>query len=385
MKKLIFIFLVMIMVLPSSACGVNSSQTAKEASEDVKEEVVEEVAVEEAEEKLEEESGTRIIMDQLGNEVEIPNKIERIAIHRLLPLPSVYAAYKGGNVEGLISMPPDSLFAAENSILSKYAPDILEVPIDYYEGGELNMEELLKLKPDVVFYSGSDKEKAQFDAAGIPSVGFSTVASSSVIETSLEWIKLIEEVLQEDSKLKDINVYTKKYEDLINERVGNLSDEEKAKVLVIGHYSDTNLTLGVFGDFWSKSANAIHLGEGATGNVSMEQIYEWNPEKIFVSTLTDFFPEDFYKNELVSGHDWSGIEAVNEEEVYKFPMGMHRWWPPSSDGPLALIWFAKNVYPEQFADVVIEDEVRDYYKNIYGMDLTDEEIHGILNPNRETG
>ena len=104
----------------------------------------------------EEAKGTRIIKDQLGFDVELPpaKDIKRIAIHKLLPLPSVYAVYKGGNVDGLISMPPDSLYAAQNSILAKYAPDILNVSIDYYKGGELNMEELLKLKPDVVFYAG---------------------------------------------------------------------------------------------------------------------------------------------------------------------------------------------------------------------------------------
>ena len=74
----------------------------------------------------------RVITDQYGFEVELPEKIERIAIHRLLPLPSVYAVYKGGNVDGLVSMPPDSLNAAKNSILARYAPDILDFSVDYW-------------------------------------------------------------------------------------------------------------------------------------------------------------------------------------------------------------------------------------------------------------
>lgn len=70
---------------------------------------------------------TRVITDHLGHEVTLPETIERVAIVDLLPLPSVLAAYQGGEVTNLVAMPPDALNAAENSILSLYAPDILKV------------------------------------------------------------------------------------------------------------------------------------------------------------------------------------------------------------------------------------------------------------------
>ena len=327
----------------------------------------------------------RVITDQYGFEVELPEKIERIAIHRLLPLPSVYAVYKGGNVDGLVSMPPDSLNAAKNSILARYAPDILDVSVDYYKGGELNMEELLKLEPDVVFYSGGDEERQQFANAGIPAVGFSTTISPSTVGVMSEWIKQMELVLGEESKVNGIVEYAAETEKEILNRVGHLSEEEKKKVLIIGHYSDTNFTLGGFGVYWTDATGSINVGKGAQGNINMEQVYSWNPELIFISTLSDFFPEDFYNNTTVEGADWSGISAVMNRQVYKFPLGMHRWWPPSTDAPLALWWVAKNTYPELFEDVSLEEKMKEYYSAFYGMELSDEEVEAILNPVKGVG
>ena len=157
MKKSLLLLAVGFMMFATTACQSSSNNTNSTlTSSESKTETLTTSETESVSKEVNE--GTRIIKDQLGFEVELPpaKDIKRIAIHRLLPLPSVYAVYKGGNVDGLISMPPDSLYAAQNSILAKYAPDILNVSTDYYKGGELNMEELLKLKPDVVFYACGD-------------------------------------------------------------------------------------------------------------------------------------------------------------------------------------------------------------------------------------
>ena len=290
-------------------------------------------------------------------------------------------------MDGLISMPPDSLNAAKNSILAKYAPDILNVSIDYYKGGELNMEELLKLKPDVVFYAGGEEERQQFVNVGIPAVGFSTVTPNgpNTIETLNAWISLMEQVFEEGSKVTGITEYAKEAQDEINKRLADIPEDQRKKVLMIGHYSDTNFTLGGFSDYWISVTGGINVGKGTQGNVNMEQVYSWAPDIMFISTLSDFFPEDFYNNTTVEGADWSGVPAVINKQVYKFPLGMHRWWPPSTDAPLSLWWIAKTTYPEKFEDINMDEKIKVYYKKFYGMDLTDEDVNSILNPVKGVG
>ena len=384
MKKSLLLLAVGFVMLATAACQSSSNSTASSKSESSM------TSTGETESSSKEATkGTRIIKDQLGFDVELPpaKDIKRIAIHKLLPLPSVYAVYKGGNVDGLISMPPDSLNAAKNSILAKYAPDILNVSIDYYKGGELNMEELLKLKPDVVFYAGGEEERQQFVNAGIPAVGFSTVTPNgpNTIETLNAWISLMEQVFEEGSKVTGITEYAKEAQDEINKRLADIPEDQRKKVLMIGHYSDTNFTLGGFSDYWISVTGGINVGKGTQGNVNMEQVYSWAPDIMFISTLSDFFPEDFYNNTTVEGADWSGVPAVINKQVYKFPLGMHRWWPPSTDAPLSLWWIAKTTYPEKFEDINMDEKIKEYYKKFYGMDLTDEDVNSILNPVKGVG
>lgn len=384
MKKSLLLLAVGFLMLATTACQSSSNSTTSSKSESAM------TSTGETESSSKEATkGTRIIKDQLGFDVELPpaKDIKRIAIHKLLPLPSVYAVYKGGNVDGLISMPPDSLNAAKNSILAKYAPDILNVSIDYYKGGELNMEELLKLKPDVVFYAGGEEERQQFVNAGIPAVGFSTVTPNgpNTIETLNAWISLMEQVFEEGSKVTGITEYAKEAQDEINKRLADIPEDQRKKVLMIGHYSDTNFTLGGFSDYWISVTGGVNVGKGTQGNVNMEQVYSWAPDIMFISTLSDFFPEDFYNNTTVEGADWSGVPAVINKQVYKFPLGMHRWWPPSTDAPLSLWWIAKTTYPEKFEDINMDEKIKEYYKKFYGMDLTDEDVNSILNPVKGVG
>ena len=50
----------------------------------------------------------------------------------------------------------------------------------------------------------------------------------------------------------------------------------------------------------------------------------------------------------------------------------------SIETPLAMIWLAKTIYPELFADVDIYKEFREFYKEVFKANLDDETIGQIL-------
>ena len=379
MKKIAAIFMATCFILGTlTGCGSSGEDVSKAELGQEKDTV-----------KKENNNEAHVIVDHLGETVILPEKIERIAIVDLLPLPSVLAVYQGGNVDNLVAMPPDSLNAAKNSVLSLYAPDILEVSTACFSGGETNMEELLKLEPDVILYSGKDNTEL-FKSAGIPAVGFSpTAGGTNTIETLNKWFELLEEVLGEESKVNGIIAYGQQAQEEINKRLADLSEDEKVKVLMINQYTDTNLMVagkGTFGEYWCEATASHNVALAAAKNsVNMEQVYEWNPDKIFLSTLTSFMPDDLYHNTAGIGHDWSTVVAVQNTEVYKFPLGMHRWWPPSTDAPLSLWWIAKTTYPDRFEDIDMAQMTKEYYQTFYGMALSDEEVEWIFHPRENLG
>ncbi|MEY8355782.1 ABC transporter substrate-binding protein [Lachnospiraceae bacterium 54-53] len=380
-------------VLAGTMAGCSSQAKTEPAAttEAAQKEETSEKADETAGESKEEEAktgATRTITDHTGVQVEIPENPERIVISSILPLPSVYCLYRG-SVEGLVGMHPSSMAAAQNSYLTTVYPEIEDVDTSFVEGGEVNIEQLMNLKPDVVFYNASNAEERQmYDNAGITAVGFSTtMADFNTIETYANWIDLLGQIFGGSEKADEIIEYGRSVEAAVLEKTKELPEGEKPRVLILFNYANGIIkTSGskFFGQYWIDSAGGINVAKDLTGQaeINMEQIYEWDPDMIFITNFAPVLPEDLYNN-AIEGNDWSNVKAVREKQVYKFPLGMYRWFPPSSDTPLSLMWLAKTIQPKLFEDIDMDQEIKDYYKKYYNEDLTDEDLYTIYHPTRE--
>ena len=120
MKKLLSVVLVLTMCTSLAACG-SSSQTATAASE----------------------NGTHIVVDHGGNQVEVPNKIERIVVSDIFPIPAVLSVFFN-SADKIVGVAPTSFSAAKNSLLSQIYPEILNAKTDFMNGNTINVEELMK-------------------------------------------------------------------------------------------------------------------------------------------------------------------------------------------------------------------------------------------------
>lgn len=332
---------------------------------------------------------TRVVVDHAGNEVYLPAKIERIAITTITPLPSVYCLFDG-SAEKLVGMSPSSMAAAENSLLADVIPGLTDIPTGFMSGNEVNIEELLAMEPDVVFYrEGSGDEYEKLSAAGIPAVAFSVSQwGSDSIATFEAWVKLLGEVLGEEDKAAGIADYGREMYDRIQERLASAENLEKPSVLWLYKYADGTITTSGnshFGEWWADATGAVNAAsdiEGSDVEINMEQIYEWNPDMIYITNFVPYLAEDL-QNNAIEEHDWSVVRAVQEGKVYKCPLGMYRWYPPSSDTPMMLLWLAKTNHPELFEDMDLEAEMKTYYERFYNVELTDEHMEKIFNPVRE--
>ena len=105
-----------------------------------------------------EQEATKTIVDHAGVEVEVPTKINRIVVGNTWPLASALSVYLGG-ADKIVGMHPASMGAAENGLLKEVYPEILNAKTDFIKDSQINIEELLKLNPDVVI--GVSKEEAE--------------------------------------------------------------------------------------------------------------------------------------------------------------------------------------------------------------------------------
>ena len=119
--------------------------------------------------------------------------------------------------------------------------------------------------------------------------------------------------------------------------------------------------------------------DNSNAAISMEQVYEWNPDVIYITNFTPTQPEDIYSN-VIGGDDWSTVKAVQDGRVHKLPLGSYRTYTPGTDTPMTLLWMAKTMYPDLFADIDLEQQVKDYYQGIYGVELSDKDVSAMFTP-----
>ncbi len=333
-------------------------------------------------------SATRTIVDQVGHTVHLPEKIERVVIASVWPLASVYCQMFG--TDKLVGLDPAIVSAAENSMLIQIAPDIGSIETGFSKNGNLNAEELLALDPDVVLYASG--VMADYDIAtqaGIPAVGFSlSIKDYNAVETIHTWIEQLAAVMGvepgDNSKYVE---YGRRIQQLVADRIATIPEEQRPRAMFIHRYDNATLAVpgtGTWADYWITASGARNVGadNAGTPSVSMEQVYSWNPDRIYITNFNDALPEDLYSNAL-GGHDWSTVKAVQDQQVKKIPLGIYRWYVTNTDSPLMLLWMAKQHHPDLFADIDMDQVTADFYKEFYNLELTAADLQSIWNPSRE--
>lgn len=377
MKKILSLSLAIIMCLTFFACANKSSDTIV----------------------TNEEAGTHIVVDHGGNEVKVPNKIERIVVTDIFPIPAVLSVFFN-SADKIVGIAPTSMSAAKNSLLSQIYPEILNAKTDFMSGNVINVEELMKLNPDVVFYSENNNEQKEvLTNAGFCAIGISANGwGYNCIETLNNWLKTLTEVFKYSDDIQVLSDRSDKAQtksnsiyNLIKDRTSKISEDEKKNVFFLFQYNDSMmLTSGknFFGQWWADAIGCKNVAEELEKDNSvatnLEQVYVWNPDMIFITNFTTALPKDLYEN-TIGNYDWSEVKAIKNKDVYKLPLGMYRTYTPGIDTPITLLWFAKTAYPELFSDIDLVKETREFYKDIFDVNLSDEQIKNIFNPDANAG
>lgn len=111
---------------------------------------------------------------------------------------------------------------------------------------------------------------------------------------------------------------------------------EAPKTLFLFQYGkDRIVTSGshFFGQYWCDAVGARNVASSIRAQnqnavITMEQVYAWDPDLIFITNFTPAEPQDLYRNAY---HDWKPVKAVREKQVFKMPLGTYRTFTPSAD------------------------------------------------------
>lgn len=379
MKKWMILMFAGFIALSAAGCAKNQAETAvQEQSGSLTAASVSDSSKEDLGEDIDPEGGNEsekklVITDVRGKVIEF-DQIPQRAVTTAKPFPYIFYSVLGPN-DYLVGGNPSTAKIYKESMMKYMFPQWENVDTSWCDkDGVVNMEELLKLKPDVVFcWASSGEEIKKMEAAGLKVVALNTASVDNVKET----IRIVSAIYAKEEKGDALISY---YEQQIGEVTGKLADiAPEAYPTAIYLYDDMIVSVSRY-DHWMVTSCARNPAaglQGKTAGVDMEQMMLWNPDIIYIGNFTGLQPSDLLENKQ-EGRDWSMLKAVQNKQVYKVPIGTYRWDPAGVETPLMIKWAAKLQYPERFKDMDMKKEVSDFYLQVYHFTLTDQMLSEIL-------
>ena len=308
----------------------------------------------------------RSITDMKGIKVSVPEKVEKIA-----------ALWNANNeiilaLGGMDKVVATTDLIKTNKWFEHVYPKLKNLPAAL-NGKDLQIEELVKLAPDVIIVFNKNYQdeliKNGFSAVNLifrdyPDMEKSIYATAEVIGT-------------DDARKKAEKLANKIHDnsEFVTARTKSIPDAKRPKVLhLLGganllKVDGTNTTCIKLGG----GVNAIQT-ECSMIEVSAEEIINANPDIIIVGGNDT----DAQIKKIKEHPAFSGSNAVKNGKVYGKPKGVFSWDRYGAENVLQILWAAKTIQPDLFKDVDMKVKTKEFYKEFLNHDLSDKEYGYIL-------
>lgn len=264
-------------------------------------------------------------------------------------------------------------------VFRRFVPSIAEAVLAGSGNGDLNVEELIRLRPDILFLSNAlpPARLRQLENAGIAVA----VLKSNSLDHLVERVRITGDLLGEAAQRKahDYIDYFNGNVARVRAALARVPAERRLRVYhAVGEPLSTSGRPSLNQD-WLDLGGALNVAEhwfsgGArTGKVSLEEIIAADPDVIVAMRAED-------ARHIREDSRWRGLRAVRTGRVHANPRGMFWWCRETSEQALQFLWLACLLYPEAMAEVDMRHETREFYARFYGYRLTDAEVDDFLSP-----
>lgn len=243
---------------------------------------------------------------------------------------------------------------------------------------KVDKEALAEVHPDLYIGGIDTNDLKEANRIGIPAYGMG-YNKFELITYNLSTLGVIFGVGDRAEYVVD---YLNRIEQLIDERISQVPEDERPTAIMLstvpGELSSKADTMAetmmekagcrsVVPDEYTKMPDKPIVG--------LEKIFDWNPDVIFFQDYDcELNPEKLYSDPL-----WQPMTAVQNKNVFEIPSVLDSWTKSDPACYLGLLYMCMQLYPDLFSDIDIEAYAVDFYKEVYGLTLTVEDI-GIKKP-----
>ncbi|EDU7995285.1 ABC transporter substrate-binding protein [Salmonella enterica subsp. diarizonae] len=278
----------------------------------------------------------------------------------------------------VVGVGPWAFLHSNMKILKDMKPDIDRITTAFINKDYVvNMESLLNLHPDIIYYYGKSQDD-NLERAGVPTVNLDAGGDTKFepVETQVHWENTFNQTLGLPQSHKFADAWKATLaaaQPYINKIKGQhiralyleQSDGKQLKVSGPKTYGDTYLKMAGMENV--ASTLKVSGDAGRYINVSMEQIIQWNPDIIFVV----FGSAKDILNNKNPGQDWRNVKAFKNKMVFSTPVGLHNWGGLSAETALLPLYMINKFNPSYISDEKLKEFTRLYYKKMFNYAIPD--------------
>ncbi|MEG2199628.1 MAG: ABC transporter substrate-binding protein, partial [Anaerovorax sp.] len=323
---------------------------------------------------------TRTITDMAGRKVTVPSVINKVYATSPVGSTLMYTV----NDKKMIGLNYD-LYEEEKEYTTDYYQNLPNLGGWFGQGKTGNVEEIIKIKPDVVLSSGLNQMAIENADALSKQLGIPVVLFDDGFNSLPATYKFIGDLTGDSKQTDKLSAYCKETIASAKKITDTIKPENKTRI----YYAEE--TEGLNTDpAGSSHAQLIEICGGVNvaqvemqqgygrSAVTMEQVLAWNPDFIVACVDNGYAGSDCY-NKILSDPAWSTINAEKNKEVFQTPTIPFNWFdrPPSVNTVIGVKWFQNLLYPD-LATYNIKEEAKEFYKLFYHVDVDDADLDKIL-------
>ena len=314
---------------------------------------------------------TITITDQAGNQIEVPQPVQRV-ISAFGPATSIVYSIDAADrlVAASFTGAGDPQGAAVMERIDPRFPDL--VGDDDFSRQNFNIEEAAMLNPDLIIGSARSGWLDVVDQIGINVFLMDAETPQEIQEAVL----LMGQIFgpHANAQAQAWVDYFDTIIDKISSQLEERSPEESIRVLFTG----TEPLRVASGDMYQtdliEAAGGLSVSADLVGfwnDVNLEQIAIWDPEIIIVPPYGGASVEA-----ITESSEWQILTAVQNNRVYRMPRLVAPWDTPGPDSVMGIVWLAEKLNPG-LLDFSCASEAVYFYNTFLNYDITGEEVAAI--------
>mgnify|MGYP000868966298 CR=1 FL=1 len=311
---------------------------------------------------------TITVIDDRGKAIEVPYPLERAVFLVENAMNTMYAVGGAGKITGRGSIWKEDIKAP---FFRAIDPSYDQMKIVSSHNDQVDLESLSAADPQVVFLWSADwsddNTKTIEETLGVPVYGVFIDSLDDMKKQPLTFAKMLG---NESAGQKVVDIMNK-YIDIVDQRTGTVPPADRPRVLWM--WGDIYGTAGL-----QSTANDLIKMSGGVNVLENSDISDkWMEHPVLnIETISELDPDVIYMwynekldpSDIMSGEGdfaaWKDLTAVKNKRVYEvsdpFVFDFH-----SPRLPLALIAMAKNLYPDKYADVDLNQTVDSYFSDLF--------------------